>query len=314
MININKKNINKKNDVVLVFGPTASGKSDFAIELSILLDGIIINADSTQIYKEAPILSNIPTKHQQKNIEHKLFAYLSIMEDSSLMKWLRLVENAVDVCRKSNKLPIIVGGSGLYINTILEGISPIPSNYECKIKAISTYENLGKDKFTELIRKIDNSFVMKFNDSQRLIRAYEVYLCSGKTITSFQKLPREKYINGNFINLFVHKDRELIYESIKDRSEKMIRRGVFKEAEQIFEITTHNQHLKKIIGLYEIYLMKNGKLTPQQTLELIQKHTRNYAKKQFTWFNNKIIDKISIDLSVRKNFVDTLKNMFNLTD
>lgn len=289
MININSINIQK--DIITIFGATASGKSDIALNLAQETGGVIINADSSQIYKEAPTLSNLPSNTDFKTITHELFAYLSIMDDSSVIDWLQLCASKIKECREQKKLPIIVGGSGFYISSLLYGITDIPSSKENKEIAINVHKNLGNEEFYKMMQEIDPLLVAKTNDSQRLIRSYEVYLCSQKPLSYYHNIEKRKYIEGNFINIYLNPKRKDLYEKINQRTLQMIKNGAIQETEKILQITNKDAHLKKILGLKELSDYLNNNITLNQTIENIQQKTRNYAKRQITWFNNQITDK-----------------------
>lgn len=299
MININ--NLNKQKDVIVIFGATASGKSDFALNLAKQIDGIIINADSSQIYYDAPILSNLPSVEDFEQVPHKLFAYLSITQSSSVSSWLKLCTKEIEQAHKQNKFPIIVGGSGMYISSLLYGISDIPSNKEMKEKSINLYNEVGYDKFFSIVQEIDYEYTKKVTDPQRLMRAYEVYLISSKPFSYFLSLDKKKAVNDNFINIFINPDRNKLYTKINERTLTMFSKGLLKEASNILEKTKEESHLKKILGLKEVIQHLQGKLTLEETINIIQQKTRNYAKRQITWFNNQIQE---------KNIVENNNNIF----
>jgi tRNA dimethylallyltransferase len=288
---INFKNLNKQQDVIVIFGATASGKSDLALKLAQQIDGVIINADSSQIYANAPILSNLPSVEEFSQAPHKLFAYLCISQASSVADWLKLCALEINNARLQNKTPIVVGGSGMYISALLYGLSDIPSNKEMKQKSINLYNEIGYDKFFYIMQKIDPKFTENNRDAQRLIRAYEVYLISSTTFSYFQNLEKKKYVDANFINIFINPEREQLYKKINDRTLIMFKRELLAEASKIYAITQNNMHLKKILGLQEVIANLNNELSLEQTIHIIQQKTRNYAKRQITWFNNQIKEK-----------------------
>ncbi len=288
---INIKKLDKQKDVIVIFGATASGKSEVSLKLAKEINGIIINSDSSQIYKEAPILSNIPSQDEFQQIPHKLFSYLSLVDESSVIDWLTLCSKEIELCREQEKTPIIVGGSGLYISSLLYGVSDIPSDKINKQKSINLYNEIGYNNFFDLIKSIDPEFIAKTDDPQRLIRAYEVYLCSNRPFSSFQNMKKKKYINANFINIFIDPNRDLLYKKINERTLSMFDKGALNEASEIFSLTTDALHLKKILGLKDLLSYFNEEITLLKAIELIQQKTRNYAKRQVTWFNHQIKEK-----------------------
>ncbi|MDR0484392.1 MAG: tRNA (adenosine(37)-N6)-dimethylallyltransferase MiaA [Alphaproteobacteria bacterium] len=291
---INIKQLNPQKDILVIFGATASGKSDLAIKLAKELNGVILNADASQIYKEAPILSNLPSQADLSLAPHKLFAYLSLVEESSVVNWLNLCVKEINLAKENQKLPVVVGGSGMYISSLINGISDIPSNPQKKQEAIETHNTMGYEKFLSLLQKIDPSFTNKVSDAQRLIRAYEVYLYTGKPFSFYQNQPKVKYANGNFINVFLNPNRELLYEKINLRTKQMFAKNILGEATNILKLTENEIHHKKILGLKEIISYIKNENSLEFTIDKIQQKTRNYAKRQITWFTHQIQEKITI--------------------
>ncbi len=280
----------KQKDILVIFGPTAVGKNDVAIKYAEKYNGVIINADSAQVYKQCSSLTNIPEYHE--NIDHFLYSFLNINDDFSVGKWLLLVNDLINSAFAKNKLPIVVGGSGMYISSLLYGISPMPSNLKNKHLSIRTYEELGEKEFFKLVEKIDPETTNKFQDPQRLIRAYEVYLSTQTPFSELQKLPKKQIINGNFINLYLYKDRNKLYNNINERTHLMIKNGAIDEVKNTISIIDNaEQYLKKILGATDIVNYLNHTFSIEDTINIIQKKTRNYAKRQITWFNNQIKDK-----------------------
>jgi tRNA dimethylallyltransferase len=286
-------NLNK-NNVIVVFGATASGKSNLALDIANRYNSVIINADSAQVYKDSPILSNIPTKEDFEKCEHYLFSFLNLNEDFSVGKWLKLVKVQIEEAISKNKTPIIVGGSGLYISSLLNGISEIPGSLEYKKFAQSKYEELGIDAFHKLVESIDFEYAKKVRDKQRLIRAYEVYLTSGKGMTYWHNQPKKQDMKYEFINLYVKKTHEDLLKSIRIRSELMLKKGAIQEVNFIMEKYKDINLLKKILGATEVYSYINNKINLEQLLDLLILKTKQYAKRQTTWFNNQIKDRIEI--------------------
>lgn len=290
-------NINLATDVVIISGATASGKSNFAISLAKKVKkAVIINADSAQVYANAPILANIPTLAEQQGVSHKLFALQPITEYFSVMMWLQLVKKEINQAQGNGVLPIVVGGSAMYLLSLLEGISPIPSNILNRIEAENLYEQKGQQEFVNLIRKVDPIFVEKFQDKQRLIRAYEVFLCSKKPFSFWQNQPKEKVINKNFVHLHIHKTKEEIYKNINARFETMLKQGAEDEVRKVLQTTANPLHLKKILGLYDLARYINAEITLAEAVTICKQKSRNYAKRQLTFFKNKMPNKKIIEI------------------
>ncbi len=304
--------LNNEKDIVVIYGPTASGKSSFAVELANVTGGVIINADSAQVYKESKILSNVPTLQEQKNIPHYLFNYISILKYNSVAKWLLDVKNIVADVTKEKKLPIIVGGSGLYLKALVSGINKFPVTLHCRKPASEKYEELGHDAFRNLVKEIDSSLLDRVNDKQRLIRAYEVYLATGKTLSEWHKAPLEKEINANFIKVELTQERESLYANINARVEKMVNSGAIDEVKAIKNLSNHGGILKKIIGLKEIDQYLENIITKEEAIDLTKISTRNYCKRQQTWFKSQMKNDILVDKALEGDDLSIVKKMFKI--
>ncbi len=300
------------NFCIIIYGATASGKSDFSMSLAEDINGVIINGDSAQVYKEFPILSNIPKEQDMLKIPHKLFSIKSIVNDFSVKNWIDLIVEQINVCYNQNKIPIIVGGTGMYIKSLLEGISDIPSSPDCKKIAQQTFDNMGYNEFLTYMISINPQYVDKFKDSQRLIRMYEVWLLTGKSILDFQN-NLVKPINTNFKKFFLHKDRSELYNDINKRFIKMLDSGAIQEVERFTINNSQYLHkLSKILGASELNLYINKKISYEDLITQAQTKSRHYAKRQLTWFNSMFSQTFQVlqsnDFKENLNYV---KNSFN---
>lgn len=296
-----------QNKIIVVFGATASGKSSFAIELAQNINGVVINGDSSQIYKDFPVLSNIPTPQEMLNIDHKLFAIQTIDKDFSVYKWLDLLKLEISNCYAHNKIPIIVSGNGMYTKALIDGISPIPSDITKRDIAQKTYDKIGKEAFLEMIQNIDTNFQIKFTDPQRLIRMYEVYLITGQSIFSLQQ-HKEQLIQGEFIKIFLEKDKYDLYNDINKRYLISAFNGGLNEVEDFLQHQYPLSLLKKIMGAEELFLYMNKTYSKEEAISKGQQKIRHYAKRQLTWFRGNFKNKNFITISHK----DIKKNIFNL--
>lgn len=286
--------------IVIISGPTASGKSDLALKLALSKDAVIINADSLQIYEGLPILSSQPTKDEQKQVKHLLYSHLKSQENSSVALWLKLVKESVKEVIQENKLPIIVGGSGMYISTLVEGISEIPEiSLEVKKEARELYEKLGHEEFQ---RKTGGENIL---DRQRLIRAYEVFLQSGKPISFWQNKRKKIFEEANFLHINLNPNREKLYENCNLRFNKMLNNGAFEEVDSLVnQGVSDEMQITKTLGFYEIRDFLNGKISQEKMLEIAKQKTRNYAKRQLTWFRHQLPQKhVFEDCNTALNFL-----------
>ena len=270
--------------VVIISGATASGKSALALKLAKENNGEIINADALQIYQELPILSAQPTAQEQSEIPHHLYGFLNHKDDFSVATWLDLVADIVPKIWQKDKLPIIVGGSGMYISKLIEGISPITEISERnKRKAQQDFDELG---LNEIIKKAQAENI---KDKQRAIRAYEVFLETKKPISFWQE-QRKKIIlpEASFKHFNINIDRPELYLRCNERFEIMLKKGALDEVQNIMEQVANNSNITKTLGFHEIeqYLLKN--LNYDKMIEKSCQKTRNYAKRQLTWFRNQL--------------------------
>ena len=276
----------QKNKVVLLAGPTASGKSKLALRLAKNLGGEIINADSMQVYNEIFILTSRPTLEDTKIVKHHLYGFNSVKQKFSTGHWLKMVINKIKIQWNRNRIPIIVGGTGLYFKALTDGLAKvpdIPNDLRTEIREL--HKKIGQKKFYNKLIKLD-PIVKKFllpSDSQRSMRAYEVKKFTNKSLFVFTKKTKSNFDNKIFKKLFINIPKELLHKKINERVEKMFAEGVVAEVRNFLKIKA-NQELSsnKIIGIKEIKDYIRGKTTLIETKELIKVKTRQYAKKQFT--------------------------------
>jgi len=273
--------------IILLAGPTASGKSKLAIQLAKKLNGEIINADSMQIYKEFSILSSRPNNQEIKKVKHHLYGIISVKKYFSAGDWLKLTKNKVNQCYKKKKIPIIVGGTGLYFNTITKGISKIPNiDKMTRNKVRSLFKKLGHNNFYEKLLNIDPKVKNRIlpTDSQRAQRAYEVILKTKKSLFDWTMNTKSDFINCEIKKVFVDIPREELLRKISQRTESMFKNKCIEEVKKFnsFRLNT-SLSANKLIGVQEINSYLKGSISLDQCKELINIKTRQYAKRQNTW-------------------------------
>ena len=302
-----------QNKIILISGPTASGKSKLAIYIAKKLNAEIINADSMQVYKEIKILSTRPL--DTKKIKHYFYGFVSIKKKFSTGQWLRLTAKKIDNIFKKKKIPIVVGGTGLYFKSLTNGIAPIPNISKIdRRKIIKMHYKLGNNLFYKKLISEDpicKKFI-KCTDTQRMIRAYEVFLTTRKSIYKWQKETKPKYLPKDFIKILLNPDRNLLHEKIIKRSKTLISVKSIKEVKDFIKLKIDKKlPANFIIGINEIIQHLDKKITKKELLEKIIIRTRQYAKRQFTWQRgqmqdwnrfsepnySKLIKKVSIFLS-----------------
>ncbi len=276
-----------KSKIVLISGPTASGKSNFAIKLAKKIDGEIINADSMQIYKQIKILSARPDPKQYQKIKHHLYGFHDVTKEFSTGEWLKLAIKKIKEVQKRKKTPILVGGTGLYFKALIDGLVKIPNiSLKLRNQIRSLQKKIGQKKFYEKLLKLDPSVKGKINptDTQRSIRAYEVKKFTKKSLHDWFKNTKSNFLEDNFFKLYIEYPRQDLIDRIYLRTSKMIENGAIKEVKSFIKLKVRkDKSANKAIGVNEIreYLKKQKNL--DDTKEKIAIKTRQYAKRQSTW-------------------------------
>ena len=276
-----------KSKILLIYGPTASGKSKFAIKLAKKIKGEIINADSMQIYKELKILSARPFKKEYQDIKHHLYGFQSVKNNFSTGDWLKLANEKILNIQKRNKIPILVGGTGLYFKALTEGLVEIPNipvKFRNQIRSL--HQKTGQTKFFLNLTKIDSLAKNYINpsDVQRSIRAYEVKVFTKKSIYDWFKSTKSNYDKKDFYKIYIDFPRNELIKKINLRAKEMIKKGAISEVRKFIQLKIpKDKSANKAIGIGEVkeYLSKEIKI--ERLIEKISIKTRQYAKRQSTW-------------------------------
>ena len=276
-----------KSKILLIYGPTASGKSKFAIKLAKKIKGEIINADSMQIYKELKILSARPFKKEYQDIKHHLYGFQSVKNNFSTGDWLKLANEKILNIQKRKKIPILVGGTGLYFKALTEGLVEIPNipvKFRNQIRSL--HQKTGQTKFFLNLTKIDSLAKNYINpsDVQRSIRAYEVKVFTKKSIYDWFKSTKSNYDKKDFYKIYIDFPRNELIKKINLRAKEMIKKGAISEVRKFIQLKIpKDKSANKAIGIGEVkeYLSKEIKI--ERLIEKISIKTRQYAKRQSTW-------------------------------
>ena len=276
-----------KSKIILIAGPTSSGKSNFALKLAKKIKGEIINADSMQVYKQLQILTARPKKKDLKKIKHHLYGFCDVKKNYSAGEWLKLLLNKIKDIRRRKKVPIVAGGTGLYFKALTDGLVKIP-NIPMKIrnKIRLMQKKLGQTKFYNKLLKLDPLIKNKIdkNDIQRSIRAYEIKHQTKKSIIEWFKKTKVFFSSDEFIKLYIDYPRESLINRINLRVEGMFKDGAIEEVRRFNKIKVKKENSSnKVIGIKEISNLLNKQCTLEQAKELIAIKTRQYAKRQVTW-------------------------------
>ena len=276
-----------KSKIILIYGPTASGKSDFAIKLAKKINGEIINADSMQVYKELKILTARPLKNDLKKVKHHLYGFKNSKIDFSTGDWLKIAIKKINEIRNKKKIPILVGGTGLYFKALTDGlveITAIPNKFRNKIRLLQ--KSIGQEKFYKKLLKLDPTIInhIKSTDVQRSIRAYEVELFTKKSITEWYKSTKSKFKKKEFLKLYIDYPRPKLIEKINLRVRQMLDMGAVLEVKNFLKLKiSKNKSVSKAIGVVEIKDLIKKKIDEDEVIEKISIKTRQYAKRQATW-------------------------------
>jgi len=284
--------MDKESKIILISGPTASGKSNFAIKIAKKINGEIINADSMQVYKQLKILTARPNKEEQKNIKHHMYGVIDLSKKFSTGQWLKAVIKKIKEIRKRKKIPILVGGTGLYFQSLINGlvkIPEIPLKFRNKIRLLQKRE--GQKKFYKKLLKIDPKIKNKFdqNDIQRTIRAFEIKAYTKVSMYEWLKKTKPEFKDDEFLKLYIDFKREELIKRISLRATKMMEDGAIKEVKKFVKLKIKKDlSVNRVIGIDELTQYLVGKINLDQAKELITIKTRQYAKRQATWARSRM--------------------------
>jgi len=296
-----------KSKIILISGPTASGKSNFAIKLAKKIRGEIINADSMQVYKELRILTARPIKKEYQKIKHHLYGFQSVKKKFSTGKWLKLVTEKINIIKKRKNIPILVGGTGLYFKALTDGLVKIPNipiKFRNKIRNLQ--KKLGQKKFYKQLIKLDPLINEKINstDVQRSIRAYEVKSYTKKSLVDWFKNTKSKFTNDDFIKIYIDFPRQDLIDKISTRVDQMLKQRAITEVKKFLKLKVNKDKTSnKVIGINEIKEFLNNKSDLSEVKEKITIKTRQYAKRQSTWVRGQMMNWQKINPKDLKKFL-----------
>ncbi len=282
--------------IIIVGGPTASGKSKFALNLAKLVDGEIINADSMQIYKYFSILTSQPKKNDYKVIPHHLYGYVETNVKYNAVKWLNDTNLKIRKLLKNNKTPIVVGGSGLYLEFLCKGVNNMPKiSINTKEKVSSLLHKISNADLLNLLIKIDKNYSLKLNiaDKFRISKLLEVYFETNKNITYFHS-KNKKTNNYDFFKVLISPDKNKVKINIKKRFFEMLEGGLIEELKK-YRKKVVGCNIENAIGFKEINSFIENRVTLEEATNSIVKKTKNFAKRQYTWFENRFDQNLKVN-------------------
>lgn len=307
----------KQNPVLIIAGPTASGKSALAIEAARALNGVVINCDSMQIYKDIPIIAATPSKEEKRQVEHRLFELYDVEKRGNVVEWLDLCAAEIKKLWAEGRLPVVVGGTGMYIDALLHGITPIPEVDAAVRKNLR--ERLQNEGLTRLyieLKEKDAEIAAKLspNDKTRIVRALEIIETTGKKVSEWYKIPLIKKLpEAEFTVIKIVPEIDVIEQRCRARLDKMVELGALDEiAGLVRRGVDETLPAMKALGVPELSLAVKGQMLLSDALELAKLHTRQYAKRQRTWLRNKLNADIVFDevYTGQPEFMKKIKEVF----
>ena len=302
--------MDKQSKIILISGPTASGKSNFAVKIAKKINGEIINADSMQVYKRLKILTARPSNKNKQNIKHHLYGVIDLDKKFSTGEWLKATIKKIKEIKKIKKVPILVGGTGLYFQSLINGlveIPEIPIKFRNRIRAIHKKE--GQKKFYKKLLKIDPKIKGKFdqNDSQRTIRAFEIKSFTKVSMYDWFNKTTSEFRDSDFLKLYLSVDREELIKRINKRTLVMMKEGAIKEVKKFISLKIKKeQNVNKVIGIDELTQYLENKIDLDEAVELILIKTRQYAKRQATWARTRMTSWNKITLTAIDGYIKKL--------
>ena len=274
--------------VIAVVGPTASGKTSLSIEIAKRFGGQVVSADSMQIYEKMNIATAKPTESEMQGVPHHLIGFQPIDKKFSVAEYVRLANECIHKIHNVGDLPVIAGGTGLYIDSLLQNIqfSKEESNEEIRQELITLFDEKGAEYMLDWLREIDSETASRLhlNDKSRIIRALEIYKLTGKTLTEQKVLSRLEETPYDVLYIGInYRDRNVLYDRINLRVDLMIENGLLEEAEEFYNIS-QDKTACQAIGYKELAPYFRGDATLEDCVEKLKLETRHYAKRQLTWF------------------------------
>jgi tRNA dimethylallyltransferase len=285
--------------VIVIAGPTASGKSAFAFALADALRGVIINADSLQCYRDLRILTARPDDAAERRILHRLYGFLDAGERGSAAHWCALALDEIAAATNAGRLAILVGGTGLYLRALAEGLAPIPKLPEaCREEAIKLHRELGGAAFRARLAQLDPAAAQRLSsgDKQRLIRAFEVVRATGVPIDVWQRQRNSEPAHHRIGTILLAPPRDRLYAACNARFARMIEAGALDEAARISARGLDpDLPAMKALGLPELLSHLRGEMPLDAAVTEAQRATRRYAKRQMTWFRHQTTPDLILD-------------------
>ena len=297
----------------MIAGPTASGKSQLAIDLARRFNGAVINADSMQLYADLEVITARPQPQDMQDIPHHLFGICDAAHRASVAEWLGLAATAIADVRSAGQLPIIVGGTGMYLQAGLRGIAPVPDvPADLHQHCIDLYRQLGGAKFRDALAGYDADIAARLvdSDSQRLVRAMGVAMATDHPLSWWQQQPHKGALLGSVVTIAMMPPRPTLYDRINQRFDHMLAHGAVDEVARLMARQLDpSLPLMKALGVAPIAAFLAGNMTKDDAAFIAKRDSRRYAKRQMTWIRNNF----NAQITVEKKYSESLyEKIFSL--
>ena len=295
--------------VWVIAGPTASGKSGLALALAERLGGVVVNADALQVYEDLRILTARPSAEDERRVPHRLYGVLPAAQRCSAGEWLRLVEPQISAALADGVPPIVVGGTGLYIDALINGLAPIPEvDPAFRTAAAALFEELGPERFHQALAVRDPATAARFppQDRQRMTRAWEVVEATGRPLSQWQREEPAKQ-KLSFTSVLLLPPRQRLYETCDARFISMVRGGAIDEVAALRQAGMDDgTPVSKAVGVRELGAFLRGMTSLDQAVANAQTATRHLAKRQMTWFRHRFHPNHTIEEQFCSNKLDEM--------
>ena len=301
--------MSERNKVIVIGGPTASGKSALALDIAWSCNGEVVNADSMQVYKDIPILSACPTSEDMAKVPHHLYQIYDADFNGTVVAWLDQAEKVIRDCWRRNKLPVVVGGTGLYLEHLMSGTTPIPETTpETRAELYALCKKIGTRHIHEKLAEIDPQTASRIapGDTTRVLRSYAIYMQTGISPSQWRQEPMVKRLpEAKFIAIKVNPPKEELDALCRVRFDKMLQQGALAEVVKLAEKNLPDTlPVMKALGVPELMAFLRQECSLEEAVELAKLHTRQYCKRQRTWFINRFPQDFLLNACYRdKNFL-----------
>lgn len=294
----------------MIAGPTASGKSKLAIEMAIRFNGVIINADSMQLYKDLSVITARPSDADMALAPHRLYGVLDGNIRASVAMWLEMADIEMNEAWKAGKTPIIIGGTGMYLNAGLSGLASIPEvPIAIHDASVALHKDIGGTAYRQALAEFDPETAQRLfdGDTQRLVRAMGVFKATGRPISAWQTDPHKGAFKGNVTTVKLLPDRDLLYQIINDRFDMMIEAGTFDEVKRLIGRNLDpGLPIMKALGVRQISAYLRGDMGKADAIHQAKQDSRHYAKRQMTWLRNNFNAEFELNKKYSESFFEEI--------